>query len=164
MKTCKTAVVILFQTAGCRRGSSGGGSCRRVRWCRCHDPRPLHRGWSDQVRSFFFAFSTSPHFSTWIMKPLKSLLFIGRQFFSLQCTNSFIRRTLNEVKRVLKPGGKFYYMEHIIAQEVTITVVMRQTFYLIMIQGRPLRYIQQALMFGGWKIFCMVNGDLTFGG
>ena len=28
-------------------------------------------------------------------------------------------RTLSEVKRVLKPGGKFYYMEHIIAQEVT---------------------------------------------
>ena len=30
-------------------------------------------------------------------------------------------RTLSEVKRVLKPGGKFYYMEHIIAQEVTAT-------------------------------------------
>ena len=30
-------------------------------------------------------------------------------------------RTLSEVKRVLKPGGKFYYMEHIIAQEVTTT-------------------------------------------
>ena len=56
------------------------------------------------------------------------------------------------MKRVLKPGGKFYYMEHIIAQEVTI-IVMRQTFNFIMLQGRPLRYVQQALMFGGWNIF-----------
>ena len=67
------------------------------------------------------------------------------------------------MKRVLKPGGKFFYMEHIIAQEVTITVV-RQTFNLMMLQGRPLRYVQQALMFGGWKIFfCMFDDDLTFG-
>ena len=29
-----------------------------------------------------------------------------------------LHRTLSEVQRVLKPGGKFYYMEHIIAQEV----------------------------------------------
>ena len=67
-------VLILFQTAGCRRGSSGGGSCWRVRWCCCHDPRPLHRGWSDQVRSFVFLhfpvfdcytpLSPSSHFST----------------------------------------------------------------------------------------------------
>ena len=58
-KFTKQLWLILLQTAGCRRGSSGGGSCWRVRWCRCHDPRPLHRGWSDQVRMFFFfAFSS----------------------------------------------------------------------------------------------------------
>merc|ERR1712192_246304 len=34
------------------------------------------------------------------------------------CTVDDQIKTLSEVKRVLKPGGKFYYMEHIIAQEV----------------------------------------------
>jgi len=56
------------------------------------------------------------------------------------CTVDDQIKTLNEVKRVLKPGGKFYYMEHIIAQE-----------------GRPLRYVQQALMFGGFWTF-LVDG------
>ena len=34
----------------------------------------------------------------------------------------FPSRTLAEVKRVLKPGGKMYYIEHIIAAEVIILI------------------------------------------
>ena len=77
-------------------------------------------------------------------------------------------RTLSEVKRVLKPGGKFYYMEHIIAQEVTTAFCSpfsRSTkcnekhehvvLKVWLNQGRPLRYLQQGLMLGGkgslWK-------------
>jgi len=56
------------------------------------------------------------------------------------CTVDDQIKTLSEVKRVLKPGGKFYYMEHIIAQE-----------------GRALRYLQQGLMLGGFWTF-LVDG------
>jgi len=56
------------------------------------------------------------------------------------CTVDDQIKTLSEVQRVLKPGGKFYYMEHIIAQE-----------------GRALRFLQQGLMLGGFWTF-LVDG------
>lgn len=52
-------------------------------------------------------------------------------------------KCLQEVQRVLKPGGKFFYMEHIIADE-----------------GDNLRFVQLALMQGGfWP--CLVDGCCT---
>jgi len=48
------------------------------------------------------------------------------------CTVEDQTKTLLEVQRVLKPGGKMFYMEHIIAP-----------------QGTALRYLQQFLMLGG---------------
>ena len=51
-------------------------------------------------------------------------------------------KCLQEIKRVLKPGGKFFYMEHIIADE------------------GYLRIIQSLLMFGGLWPF-MTDGCNT---
>merc|ERR1712059_54902 len=35
-----------------------------------------------------------------------------------------------EVKRVLKPGGKFYYVEHIVAEEGTILIMLQKILML----------------------------------
>ena len=74
-------------------------------------------------------------------------------------------RTLSEVKRVLKPGGKFYYMEHIIAPEV-IEAFLDSVFLFVkiaLIQGTTLRYLQQGLMLGGKCYFSsMFPFDSTF--
>ena len=78
---------------GCWRGFGRCRCCRLIRWCCCHDPCPLHSGRPDQVG---FQIET----------------------FNYKIVHFIVLRTLSEVKRVLKPGGKFYYMEHIIAQEV----------------------------------------------
>lgn len=56
------------------------------------------------------------------------------------CTVEDQRKTLSEVQRVLKPGGKMYYIEHIISQE-----------------GSMLRTLQNLLMLGGFWTF-MVDG------
>jgi len=56
------------------------------------------------------------------------------------CTVQDQIKTLQEVKRVLKPGGKMFYMEHIIAEE-----------------GSYLRTLQRMLMMGGFWPF-MVDG------
>ena len=77
---------------GCWRGFGRCRGCRLIRWCCCHDPCPLHSRRPDQV-GFGDGF--------WLLHFIVML------------------RTLSEVKRVLKPGGKFYYMEHIIAPEVS---------------------------------------------
>lgn len=52
-------------------------------------------------------------------------------------------KCLKEIQRVLKPGGKFFYMEHILAND-----------------GDSLQYLQKALMQGGfWP--CLVDGCCT---
>jgi len=56
------------------------------------------------------------------------------------CTVQDQIQTLQEVKRVLKPGGKMFYIEHIVAEE-----------------GSYLRTLQRLLMMGGFWPF-MVDG------
>ena len=52
-------------------------------------------------------------------------------------------KCIKEIQRVLKPGGKFFYMEHIIADE-----------------GNKLRFVQTAFMQGGfWP--CLFDGCCT---
>lgn len=56
------------------------------------------------------------------------------------CSVQDQKKCLKEIKRVLKPGGKFLFMEHIAASE-----------------GSLLRKIQNLMMFGGlWE--CLVDG------
>jgi len=59
------------------------------------------------------------------------------------CTVQDQLKTLQEVKRVLRPGGKMFYMEHVIAEE-----------------GSYLRTLQRILMMGGFWPF-MVDGCHT---
>jgi len=56
------------------------------------------------------------------------------------CTVQDQQKTLAEVQRVLKPGGKMYYIEHIISQE-----------------GTALRTVQKILMLGDFWPF-LVDG------
>jgi len=62
------------------------------------------------------------------------------------CSVSSQEKCFKEIQRVLKPGGKFYFMEHIIADE-----------------GDNLRYVQKALMQGGFWPFmfdgCCLDRD-----